>query len=106
MRHIAMSGNTIGEVNAAEKHCEPGEVVMSPNAWELCNRDIFKGYEVGSGHFKFFKVEYLTTTTISPIEVHPRNTNWKLDILEDGDEFNRIACRIKRDSKIDFQKKC
>ena len=41
MRHIAMSGNPVGEVNAAEKHCESGDVVLSPNAWDICQRDLF-----------------------------------------------------------------
>ena len=42
MRHIAMSGNPVGEVNAAEKHCESGDVVLSPNAWDICQRDLFR----------------------------------------------------------------
>ena len=56
MRHIAMSGKPVGEVNAAEKHCVSGDVVLSPNAWDICHKDIYKGFEVGNGAHKFFKV--------------------------------------------------
>ena len=92
MRHIAMSGNPVGEVNAAEKHCDSGDVVMSPNAWELCNRDIFKGNEVGDGRLKFFKVQYMT---------HKKYEKWRIDSPYDkspdihGAEFTRFACALK-----------
>ena len=68
VRHIAMSGNPVGEVNAAEKHCESGDVVLSSNAWDLCNRGTFKGFEVGDGKYKFFKVKFMTRKNFSPDE--------------------------------------
>lgn len=73
MRHIAMSGNPVGEVNAAEKHCESGDVVLSPNAWDLCQREIFKGFEVGDGRHKFFKVRFMTRKHFSADEFD----NWR-----------------------------
>ena len=38
-RHFVMSGRTVREVNAAEKYCKAGLVVMSPNAMELSDKD-------------------------------------------------------------------
>ena len=73
VRHIAMSGNPVGEVNAAEKHCESGDVVLSSNAWDLCNRGTFKGFEVGDGKYKFFKVKFMTRKNFSPDEFE----SWK-----------------------------
>lgn len=73
VRHIAMSGNPVGEVNAAEKHCESGDVVLSSNAWDLCNRATFKGFEVGDGRHKFFKVKFMTRKNFSPDEFE----SWK-----------------------------
>ena len=73
VRHIAMSGNPVGEVNAAEKHCESGDVVLSSNAWDLCSRGTFKGFEVGDGKYKFFKVKFMTRKNFSPDEFE----SWK-----------------------------
>ena len=73
MRHIAMSGNPVGEVNAAEKHCESGDVVLSPNAWDICQREVFRGYEVGDGGLKFFKVKFLTRKHFSVDECKAKN---------------------------------
>lgn len=72
MRHIAMSGNPVGEVNAAEKHCESGDVVLSPNAWDICQREVFRGHEVGDGD-KFFKVKFLTRKHFSVDECKAQN---------------------------------
>ena len=38
-RHFVMAGRPVREVNAAEKYCRAGLVVLSPNAMELSERD-------------------------------------------------------------------
>ena len=88
-----MSGNPVGEVNAAEKHCNSGDVVMSPNAWELCNRDIFKGFEVGDG-LKFFKVSFMT---------HKKFDKWSIETDYQKREnvyCSRFACAVEENDKL------
>ncbi len=35
-RHFATSGDTVNEVNKAEKHCEKGTIVLAQSAWRYC----------------------------------------------------------------------
>ena len=34
-RHYVTTGRTVDEVNKAEKFCESGDIVVTPNAWAL-----------------------------------------------------------------------
>jgi class 3 adenylate cyclase/tetratricopeptide (TPR) repeat protein len=110
MRHIAMSGNPVGEVNAAEKHCESGDVVLSPNAWDVCNRDVFKGYEVGDGRHKFFKVHFITRKDFSDLNDEDGNPKWKWkspykiiseNKISSSEKVDREACRLYNNPKIE-----
>jgi len=89
-----MSGNPVGEVNAAEKHCNSGDVVISPNAWELCNRDIFKGFEVGDGRYKFFKVSFMTHKKFDP---WPIQTEYE---SREGLNCSRFASAVEGNDKL------
>ena len=55
-QHIMMSGRPVREVNAAEKYCRAGLVVLSPNAMELSDREIIITSELEN---RFALVKYL-----------------------------------------------
>ena len=55
-RHFMMSGRPVREVNAAEKYCKAGNVVLSPNAMELSDKQNIISLPLGN---RFALVKYL-----------------------------------------------
>ena len=60
-RHFMMSGRTVREVNAAEKYCKAGLVVLSPNAMELSDKENIITSPLGN---RFALVKYLRRTDL------------------------------------------
>ncbi|XP_039261780.2 adenylate cyclase type 10-like [Styela clava] len=91
-RYFVMAGRPVGEVNAAEKYCAAGLVVLSPNALELAERDNIIYDPLGD---RFGLVRYLR---------HDPRKNWHEYVdLPDGNSriistnksIIRIALRLK-----------
>lgn len=55
-QHIVMSGRPVREVNVAEKYCEAGLVVLSPNAMELSDKEVIITSDLEN---RFALVKYL-----------------------------------------------
>ena len=55
-RHFVEVGRPVGEVNKAEKKTNPGKIVLSPNAWDLCDKKIMSGEDIGD---RFFELRFL-----------------------------------------------
>lgn len=91
-RYFVMAGRPVGEVNAAEKYCQAGLVVLSPNALELAERDNIIYDQLDE---RFGQVRYLR---------HDPRKNWHEYVdLPDGESriitsdksIIRIALRLK-----------
>jgi len=55
-RHFVTVGRPVGEVNKAEKKTDPGKIVMSPNAWDLCDKKVIIGEHLGE---RFFEIKFM-----------------------------------------------
>ena len=64
-RHFYESGRPVSEVNKAEKLTNPGKIVLSPNAWDLCDKNVLTGKHLGN---RYYELDYLKTKeTVEPI---------------------------------------
>ena len=64
-KHYVTVGRPVGEVNRAEKLTNPGRIVMSPNAWDLCDKNRLVGEQLPN---RFFELKFLKDSRkLSPL---------------------------------------
>ncbi|HEX6383661.1 MAG TPA: adenylate/guanylate cyclase domain-containing protein, partial [Anaerolineae bacterium] len=63
---FVVTGRPLGQVSAAEKIARPGEVVLTPRAWELV-ADFCRGTALADGHVRLESIQELPHTRPAPV---------------------------------------
>lgn len=108
-RHFVTVGRPVSEVNKAEKYCNPGRIVLSPNAYDLCDKSAMQAKNI-EGRFyelKFLKQQNIPTSLPPQVEASAFDekligSQVKESLLasKDGHTYVRECMKLRNDHNV------